>query len=152
MIMIDIDMPDNCDECRFTTECGFCKAMPDNFCGMTDNRKRPEWCPLKEQEELLCKLQNDKNKLCLEVSKWKHKFYDISLKEQEVRELTIEEWREWKADSRRDPICMLWENDIYPMWILIPDDVHEPALLMGKLKLFTGRPTFEQCKAVKWND
>lgn len=50
MIIIDIDMPDNCDECRFNTEYGFCKAIPDNFCGNTDDRKRPEWCPLKEQE------------------------------------------------------------------------------------------------------
>ncbi len=48
--MIDIDMPDNCDECRFNTEYDFCKAMPDNFCGNTDDKKRPEWCPLKEQE------------------------------------------------------------------------------------------------------
>jgi len=72
------------------------------------------------------------------------------LKEQEVRELTMDEWREWKADSRRNPICMLWENDTSPMWILNPNDVHEPALLMGKLKLFTGKPTFEQCKEVKW--
>lgn len=73
------------------------------------------------------------------------------LKEQEARELTMDEWREWKADSRRNPICMLWENDTSPIWILNPNDVHEPALLMGKLKLFTGKPTFEQCKAVKWN-
>jgi len=72
------------------------------------------------------------------------------LKEQEVRELTIDEWREWKADPKRDPICDLWENDTSPMWILDPNKVHEPALLMGKLKLFTGKPTFEQCKAVKW--
>ena len=51
MIMIvDIDIPDNCDECRFNTEYGFCKAMPDNFCGNTDGMKRPEWCPMKEQE------------------------------------------------------------------------------------------------------
>ena len=50
MIIIDIDMPDNCDECRFNTEYGFCKAKPDNFCGNTDNWKRPEWCPLKEQK------------------------------------------------------------------------------------------------------
>ena len=48
MITIDIDMPSNCDECRFNTEYDFCKAMPDNFCGNTDNRKRPGWCPLKE--------------------------------------------------------------------------------------------------------
>ena len=72
------------------------------------------------------------------------------LKEQEVRELTIDEWREWKANPKRNPICKLWENDTSPMWILNPNDVHEPAFLMGKLKLFTGKPTFEQCKAVKW--
>lgn len=73
------------------------------------------------------------------------------LKEQEVRELSMDEWREWKANPKRDPICMLWEDDTSPMWTLNPNDVHEPALLMGKLKLFTGKPTFEQCKEVKWN-
>ena len=31
---------------------------------------------LKEQEELLRKLQKDKDKLCLEVSEWKHKYHD----------------------------------------------------------------------------
>jgi hypothetical protein len=53
MIQIDMPMPDNCDECRFNTEYGFCKAMPDNFCGNTDDRKRPEWCPMKKQEKLV---------------------------------------------------------------------------------------------------
>ena len=72
------------------------------------------------------------------------------LKEQEVRELSMDEWQEWKKNSRRDPICMLWENDTSPMWVLNPNKIHEPALLMGKLKLFTGKPTVEQCKAVKW--
>ena len=52
--------------------------------------------------------------------------------------------------KEQDPICMLWENDTSPMWVLNPNDIHEPAFLMGKLKLFTGKPTFEQCKAVKW--
>ncbi len=74
------------------------------------------------------------------------------LKEQEVRELTIDEWREWKNNPKRNPICELWEHDTSPMWILNPDRIHEPALLMGKLKLFTGKPTLDQCKAVKWND
>jgi len=74
------------------------------------------------------------------------------LKEQEVRELTMDEWREWKENPKRNPICELWEKDTSPMWILNPNDVHEPALLMGKLKLFTGKPTFEQCKEVKWDD
>lgn len=73
------------------------------------------------------------------------------LKEQEARELTIDEWREWKNNPKRDPICKLWEYDTSPMWVLNPNTIHEPALLMGKLKLFTGKPTFEQCKAVKWN-
>lgn len=72
------------------------------------------------------------------------------LKEQEPRELTIDEWREWKTNPKRNPICELWENDTSPMWVLNPNDVHEPALLIGKLKLFTGKPTFEQCKEVKW--
>ena len=74
------------------------------------------------------------------------------LKEQEARELTMDEWREWKNNPKRNPICKLWEHDTSPMWVLNPNDVHEPALLMGKLKLFTGKPTFEQCKEVIWND
>ena len=31
---------------------------------------------LKEQEEWLRKFQKDKDKLCIEVSEWKHKFHD----------------------------------------------------------------------------
>ena len=38
---------------------------------------------LKEQDELLHKKQCDINKLCLEVSEWKHKYHDTS-KEQET--------------------------------------------------------------------
>ena len=74
------------------------------------------------------------------------------LKEQEARELSMDEWREWKANPNRNPICELWENDTSPIWVLYPNNVSELALLMGKLKLFTGKPTFEQCKAVKWSD
>lgn len=64
----------------------------------------------------------------------------------------MDEWHKWKTDPKRDPICELWENDTSSMWVLNPNDVHEPAFLMGKLKLFTGKPTFEQCKEVKWNE
>lgn len=76
------------------------------------------------------------------------------LREQEVRELTIDEWRAWKNAKNRDPICMIYKQDDThtPIWVLDPNKVHEPALLMGEIKLFTGKPTFEQCKAVKWND
>ena len=72
------------------------------------------------------------------------------LEEHEPRVMTLDEWREWKNNPKRNPICELWEHDTSPMWVLNPDTIHEPALLMGKLKLFTGKPTFEQCKAVKW--
>ena len=50
MIQIDMPMPDSCYECRFETARGFCKAMPDNSCGYTNYERRPEWCPLKDQE------------------------------------------------------------------------------------------------------
>ena len=76
--------------------------------------------------------------------------YWCPLKELKVRELSMDEWQEWKKNPNRDPICRLWENDTSPMWTLSPNDVHEPALLMGKLKLFTGKPTVEQCKEIKW--
>ena len=74
------------------------------------------------------------------------------MKENEVHELTKEEWEQWKNSKNRDPICMIYKQDDTrtPIWVLDPNKVHEPALLMGEIKLFTGKPTFEQCKAVKW--
>lgn len=56
MIQIDMPMPDGCSECRFDAESGFCKAMPDNFCGYTKDYEKPEWCPLKEQEAVKPKI------------------------------------------------------------------------------------------------
>ena len=44
-------MPDNCESCAFATGFGFCLAKSDNFCGYTNDRKRPEWCPLVEVSE-----------------------------------------------------------------------------------------------------
>lgn len=41
-------IPDNCESCAFATGFGFCLAKSDNFCGYTNDRKRPEWCPLVE--------------------------------------------------------------------------------------------------------
>ena len=74
------------------------------------------------------------------------------LKEQELHELTKNEWEQWKNNPRRDPICMLWYKDTTPMWILTPVEVHEPAYLMGKIKLFNRKPTTEEIHGVKWND
>ena len=50
LIQIDMPMPYGCSECRFETARGFCKAMPDNFCGFTNDEGKPDWCPLKEQK------------------------------------------------------------------------------------------------------
>ena len=44
-------IPDNCKSCAFSTGFGFCLAKSDNFCGYTNDRKRPEWCPLVEVPE-----------------------------------------------------------------------------------------------------
>lgn len=48
-IMIkDMEMPDSCYDCRMRTDSDFCSAMPKEFCGYTDDIKRPDWCPLIE--------------------------------------------------------------------------------------------------------
>lgn len=126
------------------TKDGIAFAESRGFGGLA-NTMRDVFALLKEQEEQI-KTRNESLEKAREEIKWLRGI----LKEQEARELTMDEWREWKADSRRNPICMLWENDTSPIWILNPNAVHEPALLMGKLKLFTGKLTFEQCKEVKW--
>lgn len=41
-----MEMPDNCEQCVFQSDAGFCIAMPMNFCGYTETDKRAEWCPL----------------------------------------------------------------------------------------------------------
>lgn len=74
------------------------------------------------------------------------------LKEQELHELTKNEWEQWKKNPRRDPICMLWYKDTTPMWTLTPVEVHEPAYLMGKIKLFNRKPTAEEIQEVKWDE
>ena len=73
------------------------------------------------------------------------------LKQFEAREMTMDEWYRWKADAKRDPICMVYENDDTPIWVMNPSTVHEPALLMGRIKLFINKPTHEQCMAINWN-
>lgn len=51
---------------------------------------------LKEQEKLIRKLQNDKDKLCHEVSEWKHKFHDAPPKF--VSQGVVEQIR-WERDT-----------------------------------------------------
>lgn len=51
---------------------------------------------MKEHDELLHKKQHDVDRLCTEISEWKHKFHDKSLKEQEavkpVKQIEENEW------------------------------------------------------------
>lgn len=47
------------------------------------NRVTDALALLKEQDEWLHKKQHDIDRLCNEISEWKHKFHDKSLKEQE---------------------------------------------------------------------
>lgn len=124
MIMIDIDMPDNCDECRFITEYGFCKAMPDNFCGSTDDKKRPEWCPLKEQEARVMTVD--------EVRSWV--MIDRIDREPIVVELR-DRFIAWViSDEYYDlPECNLSSEFYGKTW-----------------RCWTTRPTDEQRKTVKW--
>lgn len=60
--------------------------------------------------------------------------------EHEPHELTKEEWETWKRNSKRDPICMVWKDDYTPCWIFKPENINEPAYLMGEIKLFSGKP------------
>lgn len=66
------------------------------------------------------------------------------LKEQEPREITKDEWELWKKDKHRDPLCMYWRGDVTPFWILRPEEVHEPAYLIGDIKIFKGKPDKEK--------
>ena len=52
VIIKGMKMPDSCYDCRMRTDSDFCSAMPKEFCGYTDDIKRPEWCPLEESEDL----------------------------------------------------------------------------------------------------
>lgn len=106
---------------------------------------------LQEVEQKIAKMEIAAKQNQSIAESWIEKYKNLNDK-YKAREMTILEWYKWKKDKHRDPICMLWENDDTPFWIMNPNEVHEPALLMGKLKLFTHKPTLEQCKAVKWNN
>lgn len=63
---------------------GTCQYKQEPICPYVEHCQKEDYAALqrdalvllKEQEEWLRKFQKDKDKLCLEVSKWKHKFHD----------------------------------------------------------------------------
>lgn len=60
--------------CTSTEPCNGCPYLNERNCSLS--MVADALALLKEQEELLRKLQKDKDKLCLEISGWKHKFHD----------------------------------------------------------------------------
>jgi len=50
MILVDINMPDNCYQCpiRKRHYCSIKKRVLDSRNSVNDILKRPDWCPLKE--------------------------------------------------------------------------------------------------------
>ena len=50
MVLIDMDMPENCYKCRFChgVEYGNCVLMDEEIYNtLSPDMKRPEWCPLR---------------------------------------------------------------------------------------------------------
>ena len=47
MILIDIEMPENCSECPCMYDCVRCQVAERQLDFETFTEKRPEWCPLK---------------------------------------------------------------------------------------------------------
>ena len=87
--MVDREKVISAYECVITRgksvcECGKCDYhIKDSAVFFCDNQRvlTDALALLKEQDERLRKLQKDKDKLCLEVSEWKHKFHDRQIKE-----------------------------------------------------------------------
>ena len=95
------------------------------------------------KEELIKALKYDRD----QYDKGFKDGYHAKEMETKVHELSKEEWEEWKSNRNRDPICSVWKDDYTPMWHLKPEDIHEPAFLMGVLKLYNGKPKMED---IKW--
>jgi len=65
------------DICLQRFRCGEdCPYYNTEKIGCMEQLREDALALLQEQEERLRKLQKDKDKLCLEVSEWKHKFHD----------------------------------------------------------------------------
>lgn len=169
-------MKTTCERCgeTLTGVQFYIEMAPENVMGITERYTVCEECakrvrdfiaggeinPCEKSERLAKKLSEVEQKIeKMEITARQNKGIAETLHEEceklkgkcEAREMTMAEWYKWKTDKKRDPICMLWEDDDTPFWIMDPNKVHEPALLMGRLKLFTHKPTQEQCKAVKWD-
>jgi hypothetical protein len=66
------------------------------------------------------------------------------LKAQEPREITKEEWEQWKKtpDGKRDPLYFMWVDCAPGCWAMRPEDIHELAYLMGEIKIWNKKPSY----------
>ena len=58
MLLIDLEMPDRCETCPCVHMADGNSLMDEDYCQITSydleedaERKRPEWCPLKEVKD-----------------------------------------------------------------------------------------------------
>lgn len=125
---------------NYIKKCPFCGGIP------IIHKLKYDESPLNLTAYWVCcqncsaEIKNPSETEYLAISKWNTR--------ENIRELTKEEWEIWKKDKRRDPICMVWYEDTTPFWVLKPEQIHEPAYFMGKIKLFNGKPSKDQ---IKWN-
>jgi len=66
---------------------------------------------LKEQDELLHKKQNDIDRLCNEISEWKHKFHDTPKEQEAIKP---------KIDAFGHPYCPKCKVLVYQTWSFCP--------------------------------
>ena len=95
------------DDSLKNQHCGFVDGVGDVY-AVSEETIKNIIALLKEQDERLRKMQKDKNKLCIEVSEWKHKYHDITLKEQEAENgewITI--WQEDDPDTSIHARCSI---------------------------------------------
>ena len=115
-----------CNECPYEKDCyhdGISRHMVADAIAL-----------LKEQDERLRKLQKDKDKLCLEISEWKHKFHDRQIKEQDGIIPYID------IDEAKCPVCKvkLTRQELLGEDVLF-EDFFDYCPHCGKSVLWEGR-------------
>lgn len=73
VIVKGMEKPNSCYDCRMRTDSYFCSAMPKEFCGYTNDIKRPDWCPLIELPSYGRLIDADK----LLTDRMKSKYYHL---------------------------------------------------------------------------
>ena len=134
-----------CKDCRYSNNCP-CGYSAHNAACLAIARPKQEKL---DATDILEDLFTARNVLCVPDMLTDYMRIKISqvitnaidyIDSHKPHELTKEEWEAWKKNIKRDPICIVWKNDYTPCWIFKPENIHEPAYLMGEIKLFSGKP------------